>query len=224
MVTQRPLILWGATGQSRVLAELIDPACYRVVAYVDRSAPPVPARGVAFLSSAEELSAWMVKGGGSGVLYGAVAIGGSQGRDRREIAQLLRSLGVKTPALIHRTAIIARDARIGEAAQILIGAIIGTGARVGASAIVNSGASIDHDCVIGDGAHIGPGAVLAGEIEIGEEAFVGTGAVILPRVQVGKAAIVGAGAVVLGDVAAGATVVGNPARPVADRNSQSFQK
>ena len=41
---------------------------------------------------------------------------------------------------------------------------------------------------------------------------IGVGAIILPGVRVGKGAQVGAGAVVTKDVAAGATVVGAPAR------------
>jgi acetyltransferase-like isoleucine patch superfamily enzyme len=48
-------------------------------------------------------------------------------------------------------------------------------------------------------------------------AALGTGAVILPGVTIGAGAIVGAGAVVTKDVADGATVVGNPARPVVSR-------
>jgi maltose O-acetyltransferase len=42
--------------------------------------------------------------------------------------------------------------------------------------------------------------------------------VIVPGTTVGDDAIIGAGSVVTRDVAAGATVVGNPARPVRSRD------
>jgi len=47
---------------------------------------------------------------------------------------------------------------------------------------------------------------------IGRNVWIGAGALILPGVSIGDDAIVGAGSVVTRDVAAGATVVGNPAR------------
>lgn len=54
-------------------------------------------------------------------------------------------------------------------------------------------------------------------IAIGANVWIGGGALILPGVTVGDDAIIGSGAVVTRDVAPGATVVGNPARPVAAR-------
>jgi maltose O-acetyltransferase len=51
-------------------------------------------------------------------------------------------------------------------------------------------------------------------IEIGADVWIGGGAIILPGVRIGDGAIVGAGAVVTRDVEAGATVAGNPARPL----------
>jgi maltose O-acetyltransferase len=83
---------------------------------------------------------------------------------------------------------------------------------------------------IGTGTQIGPGvqiltadhprdpAVRAQMLEygrpvmIGRNVWIGAGALILPGVSIGDDAIVGAGSVVTRDVAAGATVVGNPAR------------
>jgi len=47
---------------------------------------------------------------------------------------------------------------------------------------------------------------------VGEKAFIGVASVVLPGIRVGPRAIVGAGSVVTGDVAAGAIVVGVPAR------------
>ena len=50
-------------------------------------------------------------------------------------------------------------------------------------------------------------------VRIGHNVWIGSGAQILPGVTIGDDAIVGAGSIVTRDVAAGATVMGNPARP-----------
>lgn len=84
--------------------------------------------------------------------------------------------------------------------------------------------------VIGEGTAIGPAVqILAADhprdpqlrrqlvrfgrpVTIGANVWIGGGAIILPGVTIGDDAIVGAGSIVTRDVAAGATVVGNPAR------------
>lgn len=49
-------------------------------------------------------------------------------------------------------------------------------------------------------------------VRIGANVWIGGGSLILPGITIGDDAIVGAGSVVTRDVAAGATVIGNPAR------------
>jgi maltose O-acetyltransferase len=58
------------------------------------------------------------------------------------------------------------------------------------------------------------GLELGRPVRIGANVWIGGGALILPGVTVGDDAIIGAGAVVARDVPSGATVAGNPARPI----------
>ncbi|KIC44596.1 maltose acetyltransferase [Ruegeria sp. ANG-S4] len=58
------------------------------------------------------------------------------------------------------------------------------------------------------------GLEIALPVTIGDNVWIGGSAIILPGVTIGDHAIVGAGAVVTKNVSSGATVVGNPARPV----------
>ena len=54
-------------------------------------------------------------------------------------------------------------------------------------------------------------------VTVGSDVWIGAGALVLPGVAIGDGAVVGAGAVVTRDVAPGATVAGNPARPLRGR-------
>jgi maltose O-acetyltransferase len=51
-------------------------------------------------------------------------------------------------------------------------------------------------------------------VTIGENCWIGGSAVVMPGITIGSNAIIGAGAIVTSEVPEGATVVGNPARPV----------
>lgn len=121
------------------------------------------------------------------------------------------SAGLEPVSVLHPTSVVSTS-QIKSGLFVAAGAIIGVRASIGDNAIVNSGAIVEHDCCVGDHAHVAPGAMLAGGVTVGKAALIGMGATVRQGVSIGDGAIVGMGAVVTRDVAAGAVVVGCPAR------------
>lgn len=206
------IVFWGATGQSKVLAEIATFQNLKLVALIDNRKVEPPIHGIPVLHGIVEFEEWLISRNNSSLLYGAVAIGGANGLDRLKIMDLLEVKGINLVNLTHKSACVSSSAILGRGVQILVNATVGVNAQIGSGVIVNSSATVEHDCILADGVHIGPGAVLAGEVSVGECAFIGAGAVVLPRVKIGKQAIVGAGSVVTKNVQNNTTVVGNPAR------------
>lgn len=211
----RPTVIWGGTGHARVLRELLQRYDRRVAAVVDNRNIPPPFEGVPMLLGLNGLQTWLSdQGTPTGDFDYAVAVGGSFGRDRIELANQMESLGLQAKTLIHPEAMIANDAVIEAGAQVLTGAIVGVCTFISRCVIVNTKVSVDHDTHIGPGVHIGPGATLCGEIRVGARTFIGAGAIVLPRITIGSDAIIGAGSVVTENIPNGATVRGAPAKPV----------
>ena len=117
--------------------------------------------------------------------------------------------------LIHPLAAVSRSATVGHGSCIGPGCAVSGQVEIGAHAWLGSHSVIGHECVLGAGVTIAPSATLAGGVTLGAQAYVGTGAMLRPGITVGEGALIGMGAVVLRDVPAGAVVVGNPARSLA---------
>lgn len=208
----RELVVWGAGGQAKVLAEFCGDLNLRIAAFFDRDQTlESPIAHVPIAYGEEGFAAWRRDHPQEYAF--AVAVGGARGRDRLRVHRLLTAAGLQAVTLVHPRAYVASNAAIGDGGQILVHAVVGAEAVVGTQCIVNTAATVDHECRVGDGVHIAPGAHLAGLVRVGDGTFVGAGAIVLPRITIGEDCVIGAGAVVTKDVPAKTVVTGVPARP-----------
>ena len=130
---------------------------------------------------------------------------------KRKYAEMIAAKGGRFVSIIHPTAYIGKNVKLGNGCIICPNSTITNDTVVGDHVIVNVNASINHDNHIGDCSTICPGSHLAGRVRIGRQVFIGTGASLIPDVSLGDGAYVAAGAVVTRSFAGGC-LVGVPAR------------
>ena len=211
-------IILGAGGFAREVADIFrdlgSKGEYRLLGFVDRD----DSRKGETLNDTAILGAFPLAGV-EGPLFGVAGAGEIEPR-RRQIAELTAA-NVTPITLVHPSVIMSPYCRLGAGTIVTIGSILTANITVGAHCLINYGVTVGHDVVMGDNCVLSPGVHVSGWCEIGDDCYIGTGAVLLPKVRLGKGAVVGAGAVVTRDVAAGVTVVGIPARPLAQKGGGS---
>ncbi|QVK20628.1 acetyltransferase [Mycoplasmatota bacterium] len=141
--------------------------------------------------------------------YAFVAIGDNLLRMR--YIKLLMECGYKLPTLIHPTAVVSENTKIGEGTMICVNSVINTGTVIGQGCIINTSSSIDHCCKIGDGVHISPGVNIGGTVTIDNYSWICIGSNVSNDIKIGNHSIISAGAVVLDDVESDVLVGGIPA-------------
>lgn len=204
------LVLWGASGHAKVVADIVRLAGeFEIAGFLDDVDP----RGREFcgarvLGGRDRLESLRA----DGVTHVLFAFG--DGAARLRLTPDVRARGFELATAVHPRAVVAADVVIGGGTVIAAGAVVGPGTTLGENVIVNTLAGVDHDCVIGAGAHVAPGARLGGSVRVGDGAWIGIGAVVREKIVIGERAIIGAGAVVVDDVPGGIVAYGVPARAV----------
>lgn len=205
-----PVIIVGAGGHGRVLADALLAAGRTVAGFVDASPAlhgstimGLPVLGDDHrLAAGDHPEADLVNGVGGPV----------GGKVRREVQLRLEGAGRRFAGVIHPSAIVSPWAEVDPGAQVLARAVVQAGATVGPGCIVNTGAIIEHDCRLEPFVHVAPGAVLCGGVRVGASSHVGAGSVVRQGVTLGAAVVTGAGAVVVDDCLDPAVLTGLPAR------------
>lgn len=133
---------------------------------------------------------------------------------KKTVFNKVNNLFVNWPSLVHPSAKIARNARLGKGVVVFPNCVVSTDTDIGDHCCLNTGVSVSHDSQIGRFSTINPGCYINGESKIGESVYIGSSAVIINRINVGDLAVIGAGAVVIKDIPSNTTSVGNPSRVI----------
>ena len=126
----------------------------------------------------------------------------------------IKESGLKTVNIIDKSAIIARDVKIGEGNFIGKMAIVNANVLIGDNNILNTKCLVEHECVIGNHCHLSTNSVVNGNVVVEDEVFYGSTAVCKGQLTIGEKSIIGAGAVIIKNVEPNVTVVGVPGRVV----------
>ncbi|WP_165173137.1 acetyltransferase [Adlercreutzia sp. ZJ242] len=196
----RRLIIIGAGGHGKVVADIAMRVGYRDVAFLDDAEGSAECAGLPVVGRASD---W----GSFPETDFFVAIGDARARER-----IQRGLGGRAVTLVHPAASVSRRVEVGRGSVVMAGAVVNSDVRIGEGAIVNTGATVDHDCRIGRFAHVSVGSHVAGAVTVGDGTWLGVGSVVSNNVSICGGCMVGAGAVVVGDIEEPGTYVGVPAR------------
>lgn len=134
------------------------------------------------------------------------------GAARKTCMEDIISKGGEFWALIHKTARIYTNAKLGKGNFIGAFTVVGNDAQIGDYNMIQSYTVIGHDAIIGNWNRLDTNVTCVGGIIIEDEVNIHTSAVISHGVTVGTGAHIGALSFVIRKVKSGTTVYGNPAK------------
>lgn len=199
------LIVVGAGGHAKSLADSINPDEYCLAGFIDEKKTgehfgyPILGNRI---SDIKDYKSYVY------------IIGIGDNDSRFKWYKIIKELGLKLVNIIDKTAVVASSASIGEGNFIGKLAVINADSKIGDNNIINTKALIEHECVVGNHNHLSTNSVINGNVEIADRVFIGSSSVCIGQLKVGCGTIVGAGSVVTKDVGEEVTVVGVPAHVI----------
>ncbi len=199
----RKLVIIGASGHGRVIADLAKLNDYSEIVFLDDDESIRKVLDYDVVGNISKAEEYVLKGYDFAIAIGNASI-------RSKIQEELTCMNASLPTIIHPSAVIADDARIGSGTVVMANAVINPCCIIGKGCIINTCASLDHDNNIGDYSHISVGAHTAGTVTIGKRCWIGIGAVISNNICVCDDVVIGAGSVILRDIKKSGKYFGTP--------------
>lgn len=203
----KKVIIIGASGHAKVIAEIITKSGDEVIGFLDDN-KDIQYKEIYLnkkvLGTIKDIAKYQDN-------YFVIGIGNNN--IRKTLSNTY--LNLKWYTAVHPNTTIANDVKIGAGTVVMPGVVINPGSIIGKHCIINTCSSLDHDNIIEDYVHISPGAHLAGNVKVQESSWICAGVTIINNVTIASNNIIGAGAVVIKDIEdTNGTYIGVPANKI----------
>lgn len=195
MKTYKKVIIIGAGGHARVIADIIQKSGDIVVGFLDDFS-----KGDGVLGGIDNCRAFKNN-------CFIIAIGNNS--VRRAIAEKYNDIEYYTA--IHPTAVIAEDVSIGKGSVVMANAVVNPGATIGNHCILNTASIVEHDNKIGSFVHVSPNATLCGTVTVGDNTHIGAATVVKNNISICDDVVIGCGSCVVKNVDKPGVYKGMPA-------------
>ncbi len=195
------LVIIGAGGHGKVIADIAFKNGYTDVVFADDHAVgscmdlPIICTSASLEQQNDGKTDFVIAIGNNGI--------------RKKIAE---QYPINWVTLIHPSAQIGTNVKIGVGTVVMAGAVINPCAEIGEHCIINTCAVVEHDNKISNYVHISPNAALAGTVCVGAETHIGIGATVKNNINICNNCIIGGGAMVVNNLVESAVYIGIPAK------------
>lgn len=200
------LIIIGASGHAKVLADIAIKTGYKILGFLDDNESVSEVLGYNRLGKISDCLKY------KDICNFVIGIGNNM--VRKKIAEEYPQL--KYVTLIHPSASIGLNAKIDIGTVVMPMSVINSCATIGRHSIINSGAVVEHDCNVGDFCLIASRSTLCGVVKIGNNVHIDAGSVINKVLYVCDNVTVDAGSVVAENITEPGFYAGSPAKKYHD--------
>ncbi len=207
------LIIFPCNGNGIEALDCIDPAAFDFIGFIDDN------------HASKQINAgkWRVEDRSlldkhPNAMVLAVPGGPASFHKRKEYIDGLGIHENRFTSVVHPTAVIGRNVRIGKNCLVMAGVVITSNAWIGDHVCILPNSVIHHDARVGDYTLVGSSVVIAGSTTIGNNCYIGSGCNIINGISIGDFSLVGLGSNVIKSFPSHARIAGNPAKEIPLKN------